>query len=261
MDDQVLYEKNWVTEIIKTLKLFAEKVNSFVNWANENQDSINRYFVAFGNLLQWQSAVNKLSEKQIVFTDVWTKDLIERVNAAETAEKFILEYYTENENVRLQSLITRCGKAKQVSEYKKLYPQIVIAAEMGCYHLACLGMFTLEDGILSDITGDAKSTSFQKRIKQLENKINEKLPLSDVDLQTWTIIVSFERFEDTAFGSSDFNRVEPEYMNRHWTLHGRSRREYTKADYIKMLLSLDALVFMVSLTEETENIEEKTDEL
>lgn len=132
---------------------------------------------------------------------------------------------------------------------------------MGCYHLACLGMFTLEDGILSDITGDAKSTSFQKRIKQLENKINEKLPLSDVDLQTWTIIVSFERFEDTAFGSSDFNRVEPEYMNRHWTLHGRSRREYTKADYIKMLLSLDALVFMVSLTEETENIEEKTDEL
>lgn len=261
MDDQTLSEKNWVDELIKTLKLVAEKVNGFMNWVGKNQDSIDEYFAVFASLQRWQNAVNKLSDKQIVFTDVLTKDLIESVNKAKTAEDFILEYYAEDGNACFQNLITRCGKTKQVSEYKKLYPQIIVAAEMGCYHLACLGMFALEDGILSDITSDLKSTSFQKRINELENKINERLPLSDVDLKMWAIIVSFEKFKNTAFGNSDFNKEEPEHINRHWILYGRSHREYTKVDYIKMLLSLDALLFMANLTEKNEDVEDKMDEL
>ena len=77
-------------------------------------------------------------------------------------------------------------------------------------------------------------------------------------MKVFAVMISIGAFQETAFGNSDFDKPEPSYLNRHWTLHGRSHRDFTKMDYIKMLLSLDALIFMANLAERTE---EKTDEL
>lgn len=166
--------------------------------------------------------------------------------------------HTENEEKCLRNLVERCGAAECVIAYKKLYPQIVIAAEMGCFQLACLGLFSLEDGILSDIVNQPKNTSFKKRMREIEDKINNKIPPSQTDLKVFAVMISIGAFQETAFGNSDFDKPEPSYLNRHWILHGRSHRDFTKMDYIKMLLSLDALIFMANLAERTE---EKTDEL
>lgn len=259
MDNQTLFDvKNAVEVMSKALKLFAEKITELMNWYHINQDTINEYFKAFGNLILWRNAVNRLSENQIVFTEQLSGDMIEKVNKSTNVDEIILEYYTENEEKCLRNLVERCGAAECVIAYKKLYPQIVIAAEMGCFQLACLGLFSLEDGILSDIVNQPKNTSFKKRMREIEDKINNKIPPSQTDLKVFAVMISIGAFQETAFGNSDFDKPEPSYLNRHWILHGRSHRDFTKMDYIKMLLSLDALIFMANLAERTE---EKTDEL
>lgn len=264
MDEQTLVGIKGIVNIVSSaVELLVEKIANFTEWYRANQDKIQEYIEGIEKLAYWQNAVDKLTESQIVFTEPMSGEIIDRINKAKSVENFILEYYSENGSERLEKLIGRCGSAKEVLAYKKLYPQVVVASEMGCYQLACLGLFTLEDGILADVTNEPKNTNFNNRIKKLENKINDKIPLSDIDLQILEIIVTFDKFKETAFGNSNFNEAEPNYLNRHWTLHGRSRREYTKLDFIRMLLSLDALIFMMNLTEqpESEDSEDKEDEL
>ena len=182
MDNQTLFDvKNAVEVMSKALKLFAEKITELMNWYHINQDTINEYLKAFGNLILWRNAVNRLSENQIVFTEQLSGDMIEKVNKSTNVDEVILEYYTENEEKCLRNLVERCGAAECVIAYKKLYPQIVIAAEMGCFQLACLGLFSLEDGILSDIVNQPKNTSFKKRMREIEDKINNKIPPSQTD--------------------------------------------------------------------------------
>ena len=131
MDNQTLFDvKNAVEVMSKALKLFAEKITELMNWYHINQDTINEYLKAFGNLILWRNAVNRLSENQIVFTEQLSGDMIEKVNKSTNVDEFILEYYTENEEKCLRNLVERCGTAERVIAYKKLYPQIVIAAEM-----------------------------------------------------------------------------------------------------------------------------------
>lgn len=264
MDEQTLVGIKGIVNIVSSaVELLVKKIANFTERYRANQDKIQEYIDGIEKLAYWQNAVDKLTESQIVFTEPMSGEIIDRINKAKSAENFILEYYSENGSKRLEKLIGRCGSAKEVLAYKKLYPQVVVASEMGCYQLACLGLFTLEDGILADVTNEPKNTNFNNRIKKLENKINDKIPLSDIDLQILEIIVTFDKFKETAFGNSNFNEAEPNYLNRHWTLHGRSRREYTKLDFIRMLLSLDALIFMMNLTEqpESEGSEDKEDEL
>lgn len=264
MDEQTLVGIKGIVNIVSSaVELLVKKIENFTEWYRANQDKIQEYIDGIEKLAYWQNAVDKLTESQIVFTEPMSGEIIDRINKAKSAENFILEYYSENGSERLEKLIGRCGSAKEVLAYKKLYPQVVVASEMECYQLACLGLFTLEDGILADVTNEPKNTNFNNRIKKLENKINDKIPLSDIDLQILEIIVTFDKFKETTFGNSNFNEAEPNYLNRHWTLHGRSRREYTKLDFIRMLLSLDALIFMMNLTEqpESEDSEDKEDEL
>ena len=67
MDNRTLFDvKNAVEVMSKALKLFAEKITELMNWYHINQDTINEYLKAFGNLILWRNAVNRLSENQIV---------------------------------------------------------------------------------------------------------------------------------------------------------------------------------------------------
>lgn len=216
MDEQTLVGIKGIVNIVSSaVELLVEKIANFTEWYRANQDKIQEYIDGIEKLAYWQNAVDKLTESQIVFTEPMSGEIIDRINKAKSVENFILEYYSENGSERLEKLIGRCGSAKEVLAYKKLYPQVVVASEMGYYQLACLGLFTLEDGILADVTNEPKNTNFNNRIKKLENKINDKIPLSDIDLQILEIIVTFDKFKETAFGNSNFNEVEPNYLNRH----------------------------------------------
>ena len=104
MDNQTLFDvKNAVEVMSKALKLFAEKITELMNWYHINQDTINEYLKAFGNLILWRNAVNRLSENQIVFTEQLSGDMIEKVNKSTNVDEVILEYYTENEEKCLRN--------------------------------------------------------------------------------------------------------------------------------------------------------------
>ena len=100
-------------------------------------------------------------------------------------------------------------------------------------------------------------TRFKKRIDAITEKFAKQVELSDVDKKILCIYETVDSFEDSIFFNSDFSETEPDSLNRHWVIHGRTRRIYTKYDFLKALLWLDAIIILTSAGEQCE--EEKTE--
>lgn len=161
----------------------------------------------------------------------------------------VQEYYFDNNQQKMTLLISRCNSAKEILGYKELYVQTIDAYNRKHYHLACIGMFSLIDGVLADVSEMATVTSFKKRIQAIENKIDDQVALNEIDRKTLCIYIAMEHIKDSIFGNSSFSEAEPEGINRHWVMHGCTRKKYSKYDFLKLLLWLDAISYMSQLTE------------
>ena len=141
--------------------------------------------------------------------------------------------------------MNRCDKAKCLRDYQNLFLQITDTYSRQQYHLACIGLFAIADGLMADISTMKKSTSFEKRIKSIEQKMADKIELDTIDRRTFFIHLQFDSLGDnlsnSVFGFSDFTKDEPNELNRHWLLHGRTHKTYSRYDFLKILLWIDQL--------------------
>ena len=115
-------------------------------------------------------------------------------------------------------------------------------------------MFSLVDGVLSDVESTMNSTSFEKRLNSIEKKVMEKSELDEFDIRLICIVESIDKFNSSIFAFSDFSQKEPDILNRNWLLNGRTRREYSQYDFLKILLWLDALIFLDKINSEHEEL-------
>lgn len=103
--------------------------------------------------------------------------------------------------------------------------------------------FSLIDGVLADVS-DQTTTNFKSRLNIVKEKIGESKKLNEIDRKTFCIYRAFKSFDSSIFFNSDLSKEEPQRINRHWDLHGRTHREHDKIDFLKVLLWLDAIIFM-----------------
>ncbi len=232
---------------IKDISLAFE---SYRSWYQKNKAIIYEYLIAFADFGVWNAAISMMSERQIVFTDDLTYDFAKTIYASTDVEATVLGYYLENGEAQMDALISRCGNSQQIDGFKSLYEQIIVAYRNGHYQLACVGLFSVLDGILTEISFD-KSTSFKNRIEIIKNKLVEKIELDIIDRRLWCVYVSLDSFDDSIFGNSSLKKDEPDGLNRHWVIHGRTRKQYTKLDFLKALLFLDAIIFLDDVATKT----------
>lgn len=229
--------------IIHIVQKAAEVFESAHNWYQKNAEKINEYLTLFADFSCWFTAVQKLAENQIVFTGDLTLELAQSICKSDSLCETVEQYYTENENYEINAVIERCQHAKQLSAYSSLFSQILIAYQYKHYNLACLGMLAVVDGTLSDVSENQK-TGYKVRLQEIEKKISDKFELTDLEKKLMCIYVAMDHFEESIFKNSDFSQDEPDDLNRHWMIHGRTRREYTNLDFIKIILWLDAIIFL-----------------
>lgn len=229
--------------ILVFMKAFNDTLKEFSAWYQRNADAIDAYIVAFSEFGVWCKAIQKMSAQQIVFTDDLTIDLAKRIIASADVNSTILKYYLNDGEDRLHAIIVRCKEARQIEPFRVLYDEIIAAFCSKHYQLACVGLFSMLDGLLSEITSDT-STNFKRRVEKINNKLSEKVELDEVDKKLFGIYMSMGSFENTIFKNEDFKHSEPEGLNRHWVVHGRTRKQYSKLDCLKALLMLDAFLIL-----------------
>ena len=241
--------------LIHIVQRAAEVFASVQNWYQQHADSINTYITTFAGLSVWFSAVQKMADAQIVLTGDLSLSLAQDIYQSNSVAETVEQFYTRNDNYEINRVIYRCQCAKQTSVYSELLSQTISAYQLEHYHLACLGMLAIVDGALSDVT-ENKKTSYKIRLQEIEKKIADKFELNDLEKKLICIYVAMEKFEESIFKNSDFAKAEPDALNRHWVVHGRTRREYTKFDFIKILLWLDAIIFLDDKLSNREEVKE-----
>lgn len=233
----------------------AEVFSAAQNWYQQHADTISAYLMAFAELGVWFSAVQRMAEAQIVFTGNLSLDMAQKVYKSDNVAATVELFYTENDNYEINCVIERCQKANQTTAYAELLTQTVSAYQAEHYHLACLGMLAVVDGVLSDVS-ENKKTSYKLRLQEIEKKIADKFELNDLEKKLMCIYMSLDNIEESIFKTWDFANNEPDGLNRHWVVHGRTRREYSKIDFIKAILWLDAIIFLDEKITDHEEVKE-----
>lgn len=231
------------------LKKISEALTSIGSWWVQNADKISAYLEAFCEFGVWMDAVIKLAEEHLMFTDDITMDYAHKFSESENVKKTLEDYYIDDDYKNFNSLVDRCKESKCLQENQKFFEQIMSAYERGHFQLACTGLFALIDRVLADNTSNAKNTSFLKRIETIKSKLDEKVELDEVEMKTFCIYILMDTENGSIFDDSDFRKEEPELINRHWLLHGRTKRNESFFDFLLVLLWLDAIIYMAELSE------------
>lgn len=228
--------------IVKSLEDFRAALEKAYTWYQDNEEIISKYLLAFADFGVWSVAMERLIENQIIFTDALPQDLAQEIYDGADIDKTVCSYYFGNNEYNMERVISRCQQNKHVQKYAESYDQIISAYRINHYWIACIGLFSLTDGVLADVSGQT-TTKFESRLDIVRRKMVSKKELSDIDRKTFYIYKALGSFETSIFSNSNFSEQEPKVINRHWDLHGRTHRKHSKIDFLKVLLYLDAIIF------------------
>jgi len=120
---------------------------------------------------------------------------------------------------------------------KSVFVECIEIFNMGKYIASTTTLLTVLEGVLSDFGDDQTDTrmkricKFQMDKTKLDNKIINHL-----------IWVSIYKFIDELYSKSKFNQNEPRQINRHWILHGRTKREVGRIDAIRIVNAIHSLI-------------------
>ena len=245
-----------LTGFVKGLETFCNAIGKAITWYEENADIISSYLLAFAEFGEWSIATSKLIENQFVFTDNLTPDLAHEIYQGADVEEVMTHYYFDNDGQNMEKLIQRCKYSNYIREYRELYHQILNAYDREDYLLACIGLFSLVDGLLAECSGKIEQTGFKKRLERISDKLADKVVLNEIDKKTICIYEAFKKFDCSVFNDSVFSDKEPPTVNRHWDVHGRTHRKHTRIDFLKVLLWLDAVIYLHDKSTQLEGKEE-----
>jgi|GEM_PF-1081781 len=224
-----------VTEITRPLSEFQK-----------NMETIVEPLIEYANIA---SAVEILGQNQFVFWDYISKDLALEILKAEDVNSLMLEYYTKNDSKTITETIKACKLNELVKPYSKIFTQSISAYNRKQYHLAIMGLLGIVDGLLSDISKKT-GTHIESRAKAIIAKLSYDVELNQEDFSVWFLYSTFKDMVERIGDSKPFDGEEPELLNRHWVMHGRTKRKIEKLDCIKIINFIYGIVLLDKLNSE-----------
>lgn len=245
---------------------FVDNINDMVRMATDGianvlqgftaqvQELINSYTFKFDEFARRLSesmkpfrAIQKLSENQYVYWDYLSPDFIDSIIATDNVNKTLRELHLKNKGREIQNIIEITRSKEQLLPYTKLYSQSVAAFDSRNNELALIGLLSVMDGILSDVSKN-DTTSIFKRADAILKKIEDDDDVESDEFGILALTYTFRKTMESLSANSDFSKKEPKNLNRHWIMHGRSRRMKTKLDCIKIIRFIYGIILIDELS-------------
>lgn len=127
-----------------------------------------------------------------------------------------------------------------------LFSQCEFAFKRGLYAICVIGLTSIVDGLLSLLSGDKKTTNIKNRLESMIKKAEFKK--SEEHLSINMMIYTLQSFTERFIEKTDFNFAEPININRHWIMHGRSKREYTAFECMQLCRYIYGILLLNAAT-------------
>lgn len=191
-------------------------------------------------------AIERLGKNQYVCWEDPGKEGYARILESERLNEWLLACANEAE---LKEMASRALMHPLLQQHTQLMEQAFHAYESGSYALAILGMLATIDALLSNISGMINSTGMMQRINSILVKLSQKIPVTKRELKDAYLVCTTAITLKGLTINRNFDEPDPEGINRHWLMHGRSRREISRLDCIKMLRLINGILLMHELAE------------
>lgn len=251
-------------ELFSFFANFGNGVYNFVNSINKIGESIASFMIeakpAIEGLLvasEWANAAKTCEENQWVLFEIPLDIIREIYNNPTHCDNILYEYYTANSNENLKKLFERYRGHSQLQHNSAALSETFDCFLNGKYHrMIALSLIAILDGVLARIANNG-NTQWLDRLKCFDNATDGMTIEEIFDLYPglesrqllmlmWTFdaIVNFAAptIDNKGKYDREFKGKEPPIMNRHWIMHGRSTRELTNVDCIKLFVFLFAML-------------------
>ena len=134
-------------------------------------------------------------------------------------------------------------KASPIKEgLKNLTDQCWQAFQNKLYAVCATSLLSVIEGILSEFSDDKQDV---RMMKVCQKKV-DTFPSTGSTIQKH-VWISYNNFIRNLYQKSDFSADEPETINRHWLLHGRSDFEIDEMDCIRLFNAVQSLCMIVKV--------------
>lgn len=211
-------------EIMRPLRVIAESV----------QVRIREIAVALSEAMRPLCAAVRLGEAQYVYWNYMTSEFIDAIIDSKNVNKTLREFMVQDKFKAVDDTIEKCSANSYMNCYTRMFDQSVTAFKNGQSDLAVVGFTSIIDGLLTDISGN-HTTKIATRACAIMDKFEQNETVDSDEYALIILMLTFQKTMESFSANSDFKGKEPKGLNRHWIMHGRSKRRKTKLDCVKLI--------------------------
>lgn len=222
---------NKISESIgNTLRIFNDSISAVANIVTDIANIFNNpdNWIAFGEMFGEQGWTIPRSATTNDIVEMF--DMLDENRYDDFDTKMIMLFDDDFEEI-----IAGIDNSNIDIYYKGVFKQSYQAFSQDLFHPALTSLTAIADGLLADAVQENK-IKFYVRINTLENNLNLSDFISIAEL------ASVKKSVEIWAASSENFKEEPNNYNRHWLMHGRTRRCLGKKDYYQLLSFVDTLI-------------------
>jgi hypothetical protein len=160
-------------------------------------------------------------------------------------DSFFVKSYlgSKGESGELKTLSNDLLTSNEISPWKGLLEEVFSCILEGHYKVCVPALVTVIEGFAAQCLYKQLNTS-RRELKVAATL--KKAKWHEEESFTGIIWLSVVTFLDHLFAHSDFESTTPQFINRHWILHGRSATEWTTTDALKLANALATLHWLAT---------------
>ena len=190
-------------------------------------------------------AVDIMRNNQYVYWQPLHNELVDAIIGADDVDDVLLKFEIENNEAKVEDTIRSCIDSKLLGENKRMFYQATDAYRRGDCDLSIVALFSILDGLLTKSSGSIKT-----------NMDSDAMLESD-ECSILILGMTFCSTIESLSESIPFSDDEPQKLNRHWIVHGRSTREIKPIDCIKLINCIYGVILIERLSSEQFQLDNK----
>lgn len=174
------------------------------------------------------------------------QDLQNIVNNSEKLEQYFMDYYSKKE---FKIMCRKINKSFINPSHGVKFMECIKCYNQQMYSTCFTTLITILEGVISEFGDNPNDVRVMKICRfQADNMLENRQYIKNL---CW---ISIYQFIKILYKKSDFSGTEPDILNRHWIQHGRSEKNATKNDCLRVFNALSTLTTIKkydSITKET----------
>ena len=194
------------------------------------------------------SVVSKLATEGWTLPSQMTLGMAEqigRTNDISDINTFLHAFFTRKNYAVTKKMI--CGISSSCTHLglKKVVNECWIAFQNNLYAVCAIALLTVIEGMLSDFSDDKQDIRMMRICQKQVDYYSRENKYTAAHLIEKYVWESYNLFIRNLYRKSDFTFGEPDIINRHWLLHGRSEFDIAELDCIRLFNALDSLCMVI----------------